>query len=104
VKQWHYLLAMQKLVGGMSMRLAKLAVFSLIGSLMFLSCESRSIELSMDFLDNGPYHARIYSDGLLADENPASISIRDITVSATDMITIDMASGGDHILYLTPVM
>ncbi|MFC1583886.1 glycoside hydrolase family 97 C-terminal domain-containing protein, partial [Candidatus Neomarinimicrobiota bacterium] len=66
--------------------------------------EARSVNLSLDFLDDGQYHARIYSDSPLADENPASITIRDITVSATDMITIDMASGGGHVLYLTPVM
>jgi alpha-glucosidase len=66
--------------------------------------ESRSIKLSLDFLVDGHYHARIYSDSPLADENPASISIRNITVSATDMLTAEMASGGGWIVHLTPVL
>jgi alpha-glucosidase len=66
--------------------------------------ELRSIELSMDFLDDVQYHARIYSDGPLVDENPTSITIRDITVSATDTITADMASGGGYAVHLIPAL
>lgn len=65
--------------------------------------EPRSINLNLDFLDQGQYHARVYSDGPLTDMNPASISIRDITVSATDTITAKMASGGGYVVHITPV-
>ncbi|MFC1484322.1 glycoside hydrolase family 97 N-terminal domain-containing protein, partial [Candidatus Neomarinimicrobiota bacterium] len=60
-------------VGGMSMRLAKIAVFSLIGSLMFLSCESRPMPLKLlspdrniEFVfdlddDNSPLYSILYN-------------------------------------------
>ncbi|UCD38341.1 MAG: glycoside hydrolase family 97 protein [Fidelibacterota bacterium] len=66
--------------------------------------DSRSLELRMDFLGDGQYRARIYSDGPGADEDPASISIRDTTISASEMTTIEMASGGGYVMYLTPTI
>jgi alpha-glucosidase len=66
--------------------------------------EPRSINLRLDFLEDIPYNAQIYSDDPLTDTNPASLLIRDITVSATDTITVEMASGGGCVVHLTPVL
>jgi len=40
--------------------------------------------------------------GAQANENPASISIRDITLTATDTVLAERASGEGYVVHLTP--
>jgi alpha-glucosidase len=64
--------------------------------------EERTLELPLNFLGDGNYKALIMADGSEADSNPTSVSVLDKTVTATDSLTANMASGGGYVAYLSP--
>ena len=65
--------------------------------------EGRTLELSLDFLGDGYYQALNIADESMADSNPKSVSISDMTVTANDSLTVIMAPGGGYVSYLKPV-
>jgi len=67
---------------------------------------ARTMELPLDFLDaDRSYKAEIYVDGEGADwkTNPYAISITSKIVTAADMLTLNLASGGGGAVRLSPV-
>jgi alpha-glucosidase len=64
--------------------------------------DSRSLEISLDFLDKGKYQATIYQDAPLADDYPDRLIKTTISVTAKDQILAKMSSGGGHVVHLTP--
>ncbi|MFY0688357.1 MAG: glycoside hydrolase family 97 protein [Cyclobacteriaceae bacterium] len=64
----------------------------------------KSFNLKFDFLPEGnTYECKVYKDGATAhwDDNPTAVSIETSTITATDQITIEMASGGGFAISLT---
>jgi alpha-glucosidase len=62
--------------------------------------DRRSIPLSLDFLDDGSYHATICSDGINADRYPSDYIITEKSIRRNDTLTINMAEGGGWFLRL----
>ena len=54
----------------------------------------RDLDLPLSFLGPGSYQARIYSDGPDAGRNAADLSTRDASFTASDRLTVHLASGG----------
>lgn len=68
--------------------------------------EARSVEVSLDFLDdNSEYEATIYRDGDKAgwDSYPTDYTIEKRRVTSADSLTIRMAEGGGFALQLRQV-
>ncbi|MCK5330079.1 MAG: glycoside hydrolase family 97 catalytic domain-containing protein, partial [Candidatus Marinimicrobia bacterium] len=66
--------------------------------------DSRTLDLSLDFLGAGKYQCRIYSDGIDAEIYPKNIVTENILVTRSDRLSAQMASGGGYIAHLTPVI
>jgi alpha-glucosidase len=58
--------------------------------------EPRTIEISLDFLEDGEYTATIYRDGSDSDSYPNHIVTENRTVRKNDVIPLKMAAGGDR--------
>ncbi|MEM9938927.1 MAG: glycoside hydrolase family 97 protein [Pseudomonadota bacterium] len=67
--------------------------------------DSRSLTVSLDFLDGFPYEAQIYQDGEGADwrSNPYAFETAFETVSANGELTLDLAPGGGMAIAFIPV-
>jgi alpha-glucosidase len=68
--------------------------------------KARTMQLPLNFLDKGVrYKAEIYVDGEGADwkTNPYAIEITSRTVTASDTLTLNLASGGGGAVRLTPI-
>jgi len=63
--------------------------------------EPRTIEIPMDFLDDGEYTATVYRDAGDTDLHPNHIIIETRTVRKTDVITLRLAAGGGQVIELT---
>ena len=63
----------------------------------------RSLKLPLTFLGKGEYSALIYSDGPGADRKPTRVSITKTKVTAQDVLTADLASGGGYAVQLVPI-
>jgi alpha-glucosidase len=67
---------------------------------------ARTLSVPLAFLEPGAvYRARIYADGPGADweTNPTSIAIREVEVTAGDVLAVALAPGGGQAVQLTPV-
>jgi len=67
---------------------------------------ARTLTLPLDFLEPGKrYRAMIYEDGPGADyrDNPMSLAIRQVEVTAADTLTLRLARSGGAAIRLTPV-
>lgn len=67
------------------------------------STEARQIQLSFDFLPPGTYSAEIYEDTVDADRYPNKLLKRVKTITSDDVITINLAAGGGHVVHLTKI-
>ncbi|MEO0550396.1 MAG: glycoside hydrolase family 97 protein [Pseudomonadota bacterium] len=67
--------------------------------------DSRSLTVSLDFLDGSPYEAQIYQDGEGADwrSNPYAFETAFETVSTNGELTLDLAPGGGTAIAFIPV-
>lgn len=63
--------------------------------------EARQLQLSFDFLPPGTYSAEIYEDTADADQHPNKLSKHVRTVTNSDVITVNLAAGGGHVVRLT---
>ena len=67
---------------------------------------ARTLTLPLDFLEPGKrYRAMIYEDGPGADyrDNPMSLAIRQVEVTATSTLTLRLARSGGAAIRLIPV-
>lgn len=67
---------------------------------------ARTLTISLDFLEPGKrYRAMIYEDGPGADyrDNPMSMAIRQVEVTANDALTLRLARSGGAAIRLTPI-
>ena len=67
---------------------------------------ARTITISLDFLELGKrYRAFIYEDGPGADyrDNPMSLAIRQVELTAADTLTLRLARSGGAAIRLTPI-
>ncbi len=74
-----------------------------IGSMT--NADARAINITLDFLGKGKtYKATIYEDGIGADyqKNPLSLNIRQIEVTATDVLHLYLARSGGAAIRLEP--
>ncbi len=65
--------------------------------------EARSVNLTFDFLEEGAsYQAVLYRDGPDAhwDDNPTSLTIKEVAVDASTTLSVDLAPGGGFALSL----
>jgi alpha-glucosidase len=62
----------------------------------------RTLEIGLDFLDEGKYTANIFADSPDSGENAEKLIEEKRTVTANDNLTIKMAPGGGFAAYLTP--
>lgn len=63
----------------------------------------RTLELSLDFLEEGNYEATIYTDADDAAENPNHLKKEIKTVTKGDIIPLPLASDGGAVVHLTKV-
>ncbi len=63
--------------------------------------QARAISVSFDFLPEGQYLAEIYSDSPGSGSNPNLIVKQSRKVSSTDQVTLQLASGGGAVMYIT---
>jgi alpha-glucosidase len=66
--------------------------------------EARTLDLSLDFLDDGPHVAEIYADAPETSlrDNPEVVAIEERSVTAGGTIEVSMARGGGHAMRLVP--
>jgi alpha-glucosidase len=66
---------------------------------------SREVVISLDFLENQDYTAKIYRDGPNAhwNENPTELEIEEKLVTADTRLTLSLAEGGGFAISLIPV-
>lgn len=69
-----------------------------VGSLN--NSNSRTIEVSLEFLPPGNYTAELYTDARDVALNPNHLAKQTRTVSKTDVLSIELASGGGQVLRL----
>jgi alpha-glucosidase len=63
---------------------------------------AREAEIDFSFLPkNKTYNAKIFTDGYKANQNAQSYNYETKTISATDKLTLKMASGGGVVMYLS---
>ncbi|RPH89115.1 MAG: hypothetical protein EHM72_20765, partial [Calditrichaeota bacterium] len=55
-----------------------------------------TLELPLDFLDEGEYIATIYADGTEADIQPQQVALSTQSVNAASSLTAEMAVGGGY--------
>ena len=63
--------------------------------------EGREVGLSLDFLSPGTYEATIATDGINANHNAEDYRIAQKTLTASDRLSLRMASGGGFVIKLT---
>lgn len=63
---------------------------------------ARTLELKLDFLDEGTYQAEIYTDAPDADINPNNLNKEVRTVSRKDIIALPLAVDGGSVVCLRP--
>jgi len=56
--------------------------------------DARSMELNLDFLDDGNYTMKVWKDGMNADRNASDFAQEELTVTSSSKIKVDMAPGG----------
>lgn len=67
---------------------------------------ARTLNVALDFLEPGKrYRAMVYEDGPGADfrDNPMSLAIRQVEVTANDSLTLRLARSGGAAIRLTPI-
>jgi alpha-glucosidase len=62
----------------------------------------RQLELALDFLGEGPYRTRIWSDAPDADRHPERLVTSELVLTREDMHTAQLAPGGGQVIHLTP--
>ena len=68
---------------------------------------ARTLTISLDFLEPGKrYRAFVYEDGPGADyrDNPMSLAIRQVELTAADALTLRLARSGGAAIRLTPIL
>ena len=64
--------------------------------------DARDLEISLDFLGQGEYEARIFADGADADKVATSLSVSNKRVKASDKLNVHLAPGGGLAAIFTP--
>ena len=62
--------------------------------------KSRALQLKLDFLEEGNYHAVLYKDADDAEKNPNHLERVERTVTKDDVIDLDLAVDGGSLLHL----
>ncbi len=62
---------------------------------------AKKFDIDLSFLGEGEYSAIIFSDGINADRFAQDYRKAEVTVSKTDTLTINMASGGGYVARIT---
>ena len=62
---------------------------------------SRDLNLALDFLEPGNYHAKICEDGINADRYASDYVLKDTVLTNKSVLPIKMAPGGGYLLRLT---
>ncbi len=65
--------------------------------------DARRQEIPLDFLGTGPYRATIWRDGPEASRNAEDLTTETKTVTAKDLLTLDLAPGGGAVVRLAPI-
>ncbi|MET0243532.1 MAG: glycoside hydrolase family 97 catalytic domain-containing protein, partial [Flavitalea sp.] len=65
--------------------------------------EARETNLKLDFLGEGKYKARIYSDSGETSTDPNKLETRIIDVDRTMTIPVKMNAGGGHVIHIYPL-
>ncbi len=63
---------------------------------------SRTVKIPLDFLSEGSYNAKIYTDGDDVENNPNDLEKETENVDSKKIIKLDLASGGGQVMYLMP--
>lgn len=61
---------------------------------------ARDLSVTLDFLDEGTYEARICRDGINADRYPSDYQLLTIQVKRNEKLPIKMAGGGGYVMRL----
>jgi alpha-glucosidase len=64
--------------------------------------DARTLPVKLDFLDNIPYQAAIFQDGVNAHRAASDYKLLHTTVAKGDMLTMDMKQGGGWVAVFTP--
>jgi len=62
----------------------------------------RTLEIPLDFLSGGEYHAKIYYDSADANDYPEHARVEEKKITAKDVLIAEMASGGGFVAHLHP--
>ena len=62
---------------------------------------ARTLNLKLDFLEDGKYQAEIYTDAPDADENPNHLNKETRTVTRKDVIELPLAADGGSVLRIS---
>ena len=62
---------------------------------------TRDLNLALDFLEPGNYHAKICEDGINADRYASDYVLKDTVLTNKSVLPIKMAPGGGYLLRLT---
>lgn len=63
--------------------------------------DQRTLEVSLDFLDEGNWNVKVWKDAPDSDVSPKHLTIENLTVSKTDSLKMAMMSGGGYVAYFT---
>ena len=64
--------------------------------------DERTLNISLDFLGEGDFNAEIIRDPDQIEGDPVNIVNEKMSVKKGDVINANLASGGGHILIITP--
>jgi len=63
--------------------------------------DSREVELSLDFLEEGSYSATLWKDAATTDQNPAHLEMEHFEIEAGETLKVTMNKGGGFVLVLS---
>ena len=63
--------------------------------------DARSLQISLDFLEEGTYKMKLWKDGINAAKHAADFETEELEVSKTSKIKIDMAPGGGWVAVIS---
>ncbi len=63
---------------------------------------TRTLQVSLSFLQKGAYQMTIYADGARAEIDPKQVAVSTRNVKAVDSLSIHLAPSGGYAAYLQP--
>lgn len=66
--------------------------------------DSRSLELSLEFLESGKYSVQIYRDGEDTELDPTQLVIEEMDITSSDILKVNMVGGGGYVAHIVPMV